>query len=107
MSSSSLFYELLTSNPETLQQVLQKRTEKMNQPIQIEVTENKNPFEKEFLGEDSSDIMIHIDEYMREQMQQPTSTDFFSQVRNYNKLNESLWTQLEVQDALMDEKLYE
>ena len=99
---TSLFYTALTQTPDNLKKELKKRLS--NQEIKLEISEKytfgNHPYEDEFIGEDASNAMVWIDEYMKQEMKLPVPCDVFQHIRRYNEFNEKLQMEIEYFDEM-------
>ena len=107
---ATLFYKALTQTPEKLKNELERRS--LKEEIKLEINEQSsfdNPHETEFMGDDTSNAMIWIDEYMSQEMNLPVPNDVFQHIQRYNQLREMRNMEIEIFDEMlteMDEEYY-
>lgn len=107
---ATLFYKALTQTPEKLKNELERRS--LKEEIKLEINEQSsfdNPYETEFMGDDTSNAMIWIDEYMSQEMNLPVPNDVFQHIQRYNQLREMRNMEIEIFDEMlteMDEEYY-
>jgi hypothetical protein len=107
---ANLFYKALTQTSEKLKNELERRN--LKEEIKLEINEQSgfnNPYEIEFMGDDTSNAMIWIDEYMSQEMNLPVPNDVFQHIQRYNQLQEMRNMEIEMFDEKlteMDEEYY-
>ena len=101
---ATLFYKALTQTPEKLKNELERRS--LKEEIKLEINEQSrfnNPYETEFMGDDTSNAMIWIDEYMSQEMNLPVPNDVFQHIQRYNQLFEMRNMEIEMFDEMLTE----
>lgn len=101
---ATLFYKALTQTPEKLKNELERRN--LNEEIKLEINEQSgfdNPHETEFMGDDTSNSMVWIDEYMCQEMKLPVPNDVFQHIQRYNQLFEMQNMEIEMFDEMLTE----
>lgn len=107
---ANLFYKALTQTSEKLKNELERRN--LKEEIKLEINEQSgfnNPYEIEFMGDDTSNAMIWIDEYMSQEMNLPVPNDVFQHIQRYNQLQEMRNMEIEMfyeKLTEMDEEYY-
>ena len=81
----SLFYDSLTCDKNTFQKIINRRN-LTNEQIDVKINAKHidKDIEREFLGEDCSEAMIWIQEYMEEQTKLPSYTNITKQLEEYD-----------------------
>lgn len=87
----SLFYKSLTCDKNAFQKIINQRNVTNEQiDVKINAKHIDEDIEREFLGEDCSEAMVWIQEYMEEQTMLPSYTNITKQLEeydNYHKTN--------------------
>ncbi len=101
---TTLFYKAITQTPEILKNELSKRI--TNEEIKLEIKEQYaskvHPYENEFIGQDASNAIVWIDEYISQEMKLPAPTDVFRHIQSYNELQEIKNMEIEIFEEMND-----